>query len=191
MQEVQGGYRLIMTSRLRERYKKEVVPALMKEFSYKNIMQVPRLEKIIVHVTLGEATQNIKLLDAAERELAAITGQRPIITKSKKAIAGFKLKEGVPLGCKVTLRGIRMFEFLDRLISIALPRIRDFRGLSARSFDGRGNYSFGLKEQYIFPEIDYDKVEMVHGLDITLCTTARTDDECKALLRELGMPFRR
>lgn len=188
---MQGGYRLIMTSRLRERYKKEVVPALMKEFSYKNIMQVPRLEKIIVHVTLGEATQNIKLLDAAERELAAITGQKPIITKSKKAIAGFKLKKGVPLGCKVTLRGIRMFEFLDRLISIALPRIRDFRGLSARSFDGRGNYSFGLKEQYIFPEIDYDKVEMVHGLDITLCTTAKTDDECKALLRELGMPFRR
>jgi len=180
-----------MTSRLREKYKKEVVSSIMKEFSYKNIMQVPKLEKIIVHATLGEATQNIKLLDAAERELAAITGQRPIITKSKKAIAGFKLKKGVPLGCKVTLRGVRMFEFLDRLISVALPRIRDFRGLSAKSFDGRGNYSFGLKEQYIFPEIDYDKVEMVHGLDITLCTTAKTDDECKALLREMGMPFRR
>jgi len=191
MQEVQGGYRSIMTSRLREKYKKEVVSSIMKEFSYKNIMQVPKLEKIIVHATLGEATQNIKLLDAAERELAAITGQRPIITKSKKAIAGFKLKKGVPLGCKVTLRGVRMFEFLDRLISVALPRIRDFRGLSAKSFDGRGNYSFGLKEQYIFPEIDYDKVEMVHGLDITLCTTAKTDDECKALLREMGMPFRR
>ncbi len=191
MQEVQGGYRLVMTARLLEKYKKEVVPSMMKEFSYKNIMQVPKLQKIIVHVTLGEATQNIKLLDAAERELAAITGQKPIITKSKKAIAGFKLKKGVPLGCKVTLRGVRMFEFLDRLISVALPRIRDFRGLSSRSFDGRGNYSFGLKEQYIFPEIDYDKVEMVHGLDITLCTTAKTDNECKALLRELGIPFRR
>ncbi len=188
---MQGGYRLVMTARLLEKYKKEVVPSMMKEFSYKNIMQVPKLQKIIVHVTLGEATQNIKLLDAAERELAAITGQKPIITKSKKAIAGFKLKKGVPLGCKVTLRGVRMFEFLDRLISVALPRIRDFRGLSSRSFDGRGNYSFGLKEQYIFPEIDYDKVEMVHGLDITLCTTAKTDNECKALLRELGIPFRR
>ncbi|MBI3592473.1 MAG: 50S ribosomal protein L5, partial [Nitrospirae bacterium] len=161
-----------MASRLKEKYTKEIVPAIMKEFSYENIMQVPKLQKIIVHVTLGEATQNIKLLDAAEKELAAVTGQKPLITKSKKAIAGFKLKQGVPLGCKVTLRGERMYEFLDRLISVALPRIRDFRGLSAKSFDGRGNYSFGLKEQYIFPEIDYDKVEMVHGLDITMCATA-------------------
>jgi large subunit ribosomal protein L5 len=180
-----------MMPRLKEKYIKEIVPLIMKEFSYKSIMQVPRLEKVVVHVTLGEATQNIKVLDAAERELAAITGQKPLITKSKKAIAGFKLKKAVPLGCKVTLRGNRMYEFIDRLISLALPRIRDFRGLSARSFDGRGNYSFGLKEQYIFPEINYDKVEMVHGLDITICTTAKTDEECRALLRQMGMPFRR
>jgi large subunit ribosomal protein L5 len=188
---VEGGYRLIMSPRLKEKYTKEIVPAIMKEFSYKSVMQVPRLEKVVVHVTLGEATQNIKLLDAAERELAAITGQKPLVTKSKKAIAGFKLKKGVPLGCKVTLRGERMYEFLDRLISLALPRIRDFKGLSGKSFDGKGNYTFGLKEQYIFPEIDYDKVEMVHGLDITICTSARTDEECKALLRHMGMPFRR
>ncbi|MEW6740679.1 50S ribosomal protein L5 [Dissulfurispira sp.] len=180
-----------MAPRLKEKYTKEIVPAIMKEFSYKSIMQVPRLEKVVVHVTLGEATQNIKLLDAAERELAAITGQKALVTKSKKAIAGFKLKKGVPLGCKVTLRGERMYEFLDRLISLALPRIRDFKGLSGKSFDGKGNYTFGLKEQYIFPEIDYDKVEMVHGLDITICTTAKTDEECKALLRQFGMPFRR
>ncbi len=180
-----------MAPRLKERYMKDIVPAMTRDFSYKSVMQVPRLEKVVVHVTLGEATQNIKLLDAAERELAAITGQKPLITKSRRAIAGFKLKKGVSLGCKVTLRGDRMFEFLDRLISLALPRIRDFRGLSTRSFDGRGNYSFGLKEQFIFPEVDYDKVEMVHGLDVTICTTARTDEECRALLRELGIPFRR
>ncbi|MDI6801761.1 MAG: 50S ribosomal protein L5 [Thermodesulfovibrionales bacterium] len=180
-----------MAPRLKEKYMKEIVPAIMKEFSYKSIMQVPKLEKIMVHVTLGEATQNIKLLDAAEKELAAITGQKALITKSKKAIAGFKLKQGVPLGCKVTLRGEKMYEFMDRLISLALPKIRDFRGLSAKSFDGKGNYSFGLKEQYIFPEIDYEKVEMVHGLDITICTTAKTDEECKSLLRYAGMPFRR
>jgi large subunit ribosomal protein L5 len=180
-----------MAPRLKEKYTKEIVPAIMKEFSYKSVMQAPRLEKVVVHVTLGEATQNIKLLDAAEKELAAITGQKPLVTKSKKAIAGFKLKKGVPLGCKVTLRGERMYEFLDRLISLSLPRIRDFKGLSGKSFDGKGNYTFGLKEQYIFPEIDYDKVEMVHGLDITICTTAKTDEECKALLRQFGMPFRR
>lgn len=180
-----------MPPRLKEKYRNEIVPALVKEFSYKNIMQAPRLEKVIVHVTLGEATQNIKLLDAAEKELAVITGQKPLVTKSKRAIAGFKLKQGVPLGCKVTLRGDRMYEFMDRLISLALPRIRDFRGLSSKSLDGRGNYSFGLKEQYIFPEIDYDKVEMVHGLDITMCTSARTDAECKSLLRHIGMPFRK
>lgn len=180
-----------MAPRLKEKYAKEVVPALLKEFSYKSIMQVPKLEKIIVHVTLGEATQNIKLLEAAEKELAAITGQKPLVTKSKRAIAGFKLKQGVPLGCKVTLRGERMYEFMDRLVSLALPRIRDFRGLSTKSFDGRGNYSFGLKEQYIFPEIDYDKVEMVHGLDINMCSSAKTDAECRALLRHMGMPFRK
>lgn len=180
-----------MAARLREKYRDSIVPALTKAFGYKNVMQVPKLRKIVVHVTLGEATQNIKVLDAAEKELAAITGQKPLITKSKKAIAGFKLKGNVPLGAKVTLRGDRMYEFMDRLISLALPRIRDFRGLSTKSFDGRGNYSFGLKEQYIFPEIDYDKVELVHGLDITMCTSAVTDEESRALLREFGMPFRR
>lgn len=180
-----------MVPRLKDRYRKEIVPEMMRSFSYKSVMQVPKLEKIIVHVTLGEATQNIKVLDAAEKELAAITGQKPLITKSKKAIAGFKLKKGVPIGCKVTLRGDRMYEFLDRLISVALPRIRDFKGLSSKSFDGRGNYNFGIKEQFIFPEIDYDKVEMVHGLDITICTTAKTDEECKSLLMHFGMPFRK
>ncbi|HMK56208.1 MAG TPA: 50S ribosomal protein L5, partial [Dissulfurispiraceae bacterium] len=164
-----------MAARLRDRYYKDIMSSMTKAFGYKNVMQVPKLQKIIVHVTLGEATQNVKLLDAAEKELATITGQKPLVTKSKKAIAGFKLKQDVPLGCKVTLRGDRMYEFLDRLISVALPRIRDFRGLSAKSFDGRGNFSFGLKEQYIFPEIDYDKVEMVHGLDINICTSAKTD----------------
>lgn len=180
-----------MAPRLKEKYTQEIVPAILKEFSYKSIMEVPKLSKVVVHVTLGEATQNIKLLDAAEKEIAAITGQKPLVTKSKKAIAGFKLKQGVPLGCKVTLRGERMYEFMDRLISMALPMIRDFKGLSPKSFDGKGNYSFGLKEQYIFPEIDYDKVEMVHGLDINICTTAKTDQECKALLKHIGMPFKR
>ncbi len=180
-----------MTPRLREKYIKEIIQAISKEFNYTNVMQVPKLQKIIIHVTLGEATQNIKLLDAAEKQLAAITGQKPLVTKSKKAIAGFKLKKGVPLGCKVTLRGDKMYEFMDRLLSIALPRIRDFRGLPTKSFDGRGNYSFGLKEQYIFPEIDYEKVEMVHGLDITVCTTAKTDEESRALLRYFGFPFRK
>lgn len=180
-----------MASRMREKYTGTVIPGLMKDFNYANVMQVPKIQKIVVHVTLGEATQNIKLLEAAEKELAAITGQKPLVTKSKKAIAGFKLKPGVPLGAKVTLRGERMYEFLDRLISLALPRIRDFRGLSTKSFDSRGNYSFGLKEQYIFPEIDYDKVEMVHGLDITICTSAKTDEECRALLKHFGMPFRK
>ncbi len=177
--------------RLREKYYKEIIPALMKKFNYKNIMEVPKLEKIIVHVTLGEAIQNIKLLDAAEKQLAQITGQKPIITKAKKPLAAFKLKKGMPIGCKVTLRREKMYEFLDRLISLALPRIRDFKGISPKSFDGRGNYSFGIKEQFIFPEIDYDKVEMIHGLDITICTTAKTDQEARELLREFGMPFRR
>jgi len=163
---------------------------MMKEFSYKNVMEVPKVQKVVLNVGLGEAIQNIKLLDAAQRELSIITGQKPIVTKAKKSIASFKLRKGVPIGCKVTLRGDRMYEFLDRLISIALPRIRDFKGVSGKSFDGRGNYSLGLKEQFIFPEIDYDKVEMVHGLDVTICTTANNDKESKALLRFLGMPFR-
>ncbi len=179
-----------MVPRLKEKYIKEIIPNMMKEFQYKNIMQVPRLEKIVLNVGLGEAVQNIKLLDAAQKELAMITGQKAVVTKAKKSIAAFKLRKGTPIGCKVTLRGNRMYEFLDRLISVALPRIRDFKGVSGKSFDGRGNYSLGLKEQFIFPEIDYDKVEMVHGLDITICTTAKTDQESKALLRHFGMPFR-
>jgi large subunit ribosomal protein L5 len=180
-----------MAARLREKYTKDIMSSMTKAFGYKNVMQVPKINKIVVHVTLGEATQNIKLLEAAEKELAAITGQKALVTKSKKAIAGFKLKPNVPIGCKVTLRGDRMYEFLDRLVSVALPRIRDFRGISTKSFDGRGNFSFGLKEQYIFPEIDYDKVEMVHGLDVTICTSAKTDEESRALLKEFGVPFRR
>jgi len=179
-----------MTPRLKEKYKNEIVPAMMKEFSYKNIMQVPKLQKVVLNVGLGEAIQNIKLLEAAQKELGKITGQKAVITKAKKSIATFKLREGMPIGCKVTLRGVTMYEFLDRLISIALPSIRDFRGISGKSFDGRGNYALGIREQFIFPEIDYDKVEMVHGLDVIMCTSAGTDKESKALLRMLGIPFR-
>jgi len=190
VQEMQRGYGRVMVPRLKERYIKEIIPVMIKEFSYKNVMEVPKVQKVVLNVGLGEAIQNIKLLDAAQKELSLITGQKAIVTKSKKSIAAFKLREGVPIGCKVTLRGNRMYEFLDRLISLTLPRIRDFKGVSGKSFDGRGNYSLGLKEQFIFPEIDYDKVEMVHGLDVTICTTARTDKESKAILRHLGMPFR-
>ncbi len=179
-----------MVPRLKEKYVKEVIPSMMKDFSYANIMEVPKVDKVVLNVGLGEAIQNIKLLDAAQKELSIITGQKAVVTKSKKSIAAFKLRKGVPIGCKVTLRGYRMYEFLDRFISLALPRIRDFRGVSGKSFDGRGNYALGLKEQFIFPEIDYDKVEMVHGLDIVFCTTAKTDRESKALLSYLGMPFR-
>lgn len=180
-----------MAPRLKERYTKEIVPVLMKESLYENIMQVPKVEKVVLNVGLGEAIQNIKLLDAAQKELSMVTGQKAVATKAKKSIAGFKLRQGMPIGCKVTLRGNRMYEFLDRLISVALPRIRDFKGVSSKAFDGRGNYSLGIKEQIIFPEIDYDKVDMVHGLDITICTSARTDAEAKALLKQLGMPFRK
>jgi large subunit ribosomal protein L5 len=187
---MQGGYRFIMIPKLKEKYLKEVVQGMIKEFSYKNIMEVPKLTKVVLNVGLGEAIQNIKLLDAAQKELSMITGQKAVITKAKKSIAAFKLRKGTPIGCKVTLRGNRMYEFIDRFIGLSLPRIRDFRGVSGKSFDGRGNYSVGLKEQFIFPEIDYDKVEMVHGLDITFCTTAKTDQESKALLRYMGMPFR-
>jgi large subunit ribosomal protein L5 len=179
-----------MTPRLKEKYKKDIIPAMMKEFSYGNIMQVPKVLKVVLNVGLGEAIQNIKLLDAAQKELAMITGQKALVTKAKKSIATFKLRQGMPIGCKVTLRGDIMYEFLDRLISVALPRIRDFRGVSGKSFDGRGNYSLGIKEQFIFPEIDYDKVEMVHGMDVIVCTSAKTDRESKALLRYLGVPFR-
>lgn len=179
-----------MMPRLKEKYLKEIIPNMMKEFSYKNIMEVPKVKKIVLNVGLGEAIQNIKLLDAAQKELSLVTGQKAVVTKAKKSIAAFKLRKGVPIGCKVTLRSDRMYEFLDRFISVTLPRIRDFRGISGKSFDGRGNYSLGFKEQFIFPEIDYDKVEMVHGLDVVFCTTAKTDKESKALLRFFGMPFR-
>ncbi|HET6514972.1 MAG TPA: 50S ribosomal protein L5 [Thermodesulfovibrionales bacterium] len=180
-----------MLPRLKEKYKEHVVPALMKEFSYRNVMEVPKLVKVVINVGLGEAIQNIKLLDAAQKELSMISGQKAVITKAKKSIASFKLRQGMPIGCKVTLRGDRMYELLDRLISVALPRIRDFKGVSGKAFDGMGNYTLGIKEQFIFPEIDYDKVEMVHGMDITICTTAKTDAESKALLRHMGMPFRK
>jgi large subunit ribosomal protein L5 len=175
---------------MKEKYHKEIIPAMMKDFSYGNIMEVPKLQKIVINVGLGEAIQNIKLLEAAQKELAAITGQKAVVCKAKKSIATFKLRKGMPIGCKVTLRGASMYEFLDRFISIALPRIRDFRGISGKSFDGRGNYALGLREQFIFPEIDYDKVEMVHGLDVIICTSAKTDKESKALLRHFGIPFR-
>lgn len=176
-------------ARLKERYKKEIVPILMKEFSYKNVMQVPKLSSVVLNVGMGEAIQNIKLLDAAVEELATITGQRPVITRAKKSVAGFKLRKGMPIGCKVTLRGGRMYEFLDKFISLALPRIRDFRGVSARSFDGKGNYAFGVKEQIVFPEINYDKIESIYGMDVIIVTTAKTNEEGRALLRYLGMPF--
>jgi large subunit ribosomal protein L5 len=179
-----------MMPRLKEKYLKEIVPLMTKEFSYDNVMEVPRLQKIVLNVGLGEAIQNIKLLDAAQKELSMISGQKAVVTKAKKSIAAFKLRQGVPIGCKVTLRGNRMYEFLDRLISVALPRIRDFKGIAGKAFDGRGNYALGLKEQFIFPEIDYDKVEMVHGLDVIFCTSAKTDKESKALLRYMGMPFK-
>lgn len=179
-----------MASRLRERYRSEVAPALMRELGYSNPMAVPRLEKIILNMGLGEAVQNPKVIDSAVEELTAIAGQKPVVTKAKKAISNFKLREGMPIGAMVTLRGDRMYEFLDRLVAAALPRVRDFKGVPDRSFDGRGNYSLGLREQVIFPEINLDKVDKIKGLTIVICTTARTDAEGKALLRGLGMPFR-
>jgi large subunit ribosomal protein L5 len=176
-------------ARLHEHYEKVVRPALMKEFSYQNPMQVPRLDKIVINMGVGEATQDQKKLQAAAADLTAISGQKPVITKSRKSIANFKLREGLSIGCKVTLRRARMYEFLDRLISVALPRVRDFRGVNGRSFDGRGNYALGLKEQLVFPEIDYDKTDTVRGMDIVICTTAKTDAEAKALLKGFDMPF--
>jgi large subunit ribosomal protein L5 len=175
--------------RLKKKYLEEAVPAMMRDFGYRNTMQVPRLEKITLNVGLGEAIQNIKSLDAVAAEIAAITGQKPVITRAKKAIANFKLREGISIGCMVTLRRERMYEFLDRLIHVALPRVRDFKGVSHRSFDGRGNYSLGIREQIIFPEIRSDKVEKVHGLSVSIVTTAKTDDEGQALLKHFGMPF--
>ncbi len=176
-------------SRLRDVYKKETVPALTRQFSYKNVMAVPRLVKINVIMGLGEAIANAKILDTAAEELAAITGQRPVVTKAKKSIAAFKLRQGMPIGVTVTLRGDRMFEFLDRLVNAALPRVRDFRGVSARAFDGRGNYTLGLRDQLIFPEVDFGKVDKARGMNITIVTTAGSDDEAHALLSALGMPF--
>ena len=179
-----------MKARLREHYQKKVIPALMKEFGYTNVMSVPKLEKITVNIGLGEATQNPKLMDGAVQELAQITGQKPVVTKARKSVAAFKLREGMSIGCMVTLRPDRMYEFLDRLMNVSLPRVRDFRGVSTRSFDGRGNYTLGLRDQFIFPEISYEKVEKVKGMNICITTTAKTDAEALALLKQLGMPFR-
>jgi large subunit ribosomal protein L5 len=179
-----------MAARLREKYLKTVVPVLSKEFSYKNVMAVPKIEKITVNIGMGEATQNAKLIDGAVNELTQIAGQKPVITKATKSIAQFKLREGQSIGCMVTLRGDRMYEFFDRLVNVALPRVRDFRGLSTKSFDGRGNYTLGVRDQLIFPEIDYSKVDKTKGMNICITTTARTDAEGLALLKQMGMPFR-
>ena len=175
---------------MKEKYQKEVVPALMRRFGYKNPMQVPKLEKIVINMGVGEAAQDPKALDAAMRDLAAITGQKPAVTRAKKSIANFKVRAGMPIGAMVTLRGTRMYDFLDKLISVGLPRIRDFRGVSPRSFDGRGNYTLGIREQLIFPEINYDTIDKIRGMDITIVTTAKSDEEAMELLAGLGMPFR-
>jgi large subunit ribosomal protein L5 len=179
-----------MSSRLRDRYSKEVAPALRKEFGYKNVMAIPKIEKVVVNMGLGEATQNAKIVDTGADELARIAGQKPVVTRAKKSIAQFKVRKGMPIGAMVTLRGERMWEFLDRLISVALPRVRDFRGVSPRGFDGRGNYTLGLKDQLLFPEIDYMKVDKARGMNISVVTTAKTDEESRKLLQLLGMPFR-
>lgn len=186
-----GNKKPAQTTRLQDKYNNEIKKALMEKFQYSSIMQVPHLEKIVINIGVGDALQDNKALDAAVRELAQITGQHPVTTKAKKSIASFKLREGQAIGCKVTLRGLRMYEFMDRLVSIALPRVRDFRGVSKNSFDGHGNYTLGIKEQLIFPEIDYDKVSKIRGMDIVIVTTARKDDEAYALLEALGMPFHR
>jgi large subunit ribosomal protein L5 len=179
-----------MIARLRQRYTEEIVPELVSEFSYQNVHEVPRLEKIVLNIGLGEAIANARALDAASNDLALISGQKPVITRAKKSIAAFRLRAGMPIGAMVTLRGDRMYEFFDRLVGTALPRIRDFHGLSPRSFDGRGNYSMGLREQLVFPEIEYDRIDKVRGLEISIVTTAKTDDEGRRLLAHLGMPFR-
>lgn len=180
-----------MTPRLKETYRQEVVPALMKEFGYRNVMEVPRLEKVVVNIGLGEALQNPKALDSAASDIAAITGQKPVITRAKRSIANFKVRQGNPIGLSVTVRGDRMWELVDRMVNAALPRIRDFHGVSNKGFDGRGNYSLGIREQLIFPEIEYDKIDRIRGLQLTLVTTARNDEEGKRLLQLLGMPFSR
>ncbi|PAE36921.1 50S ribosomal protein L5 [Neobacillus sp. YX16] len=178
-------------SRLKEKFVKEVTPALMSKFNYKSVMQVPQLDKIVINMGVGDAVANAKALDNAVEELATITGQKPVVTRAKKSIAGFRLREGMPIGAKVTLRGERMYQFLDKLVSVSLPRVRDFRGVSKKAFDGRGNYTLGVKEQLIFPEIDYDKVSKVRGMDIVIVTTANTDEEARELLTQFGMPFQK
>ena len=178
-----------MSTRLKEIYQNEIVEALMKKFGYKNIMQVPKIEKVVINMGIGEAKENVKILDAAASDLQTITGQKPVITKAKKSIANFKIREGMPIGCKVTLRGDRMYEFVDRLINLSLPRVRDFRGVNPNAFDGRGNYALGIKEQLIFPEIEYDKIDKIRGMDIIFVTTARTDEEARELLAQFNMPF--
>ncbi|WP_100332801.1 50S ribosomal protein L5 [Bacillus xiapuensis] len=178
-------------NRLKAKYIEEITPALMNKFSYDSVMQVPKVEKIVVNMGIGDAVQNAKVLDTAVEELALITGQKPLITRAKNSIAGFRLREGMPIGAKVTLRGERMYEFLDKLISVSLPRVRDFQGISKKSFDGRGNYTLGVKEQLIFPEIDYDKVSKVRGMDIVIVTTAKSDEEARELLTQIGMPFQK
>ena len=178
-------------NRLKEKYQQEIIPALMGKFNYKSVMQAPKLEKIVINMGVGDAVANAKALDNAVEELGQITGQKPVVTRAKKSIAGFRLREGMPIGAKVTLRGERMYEFLDKLVSVSLPRVRDFRGVSKKSFDGRGNYTLGVKEQLIFPEIDYDKVSKVRGMDIVIVTTANTDEEARELLTSFGMPFQK
>ncbi len=178
-----------MSSRMREIYSKEIAPAMQKKFGYKNIMQIPKLEKIVVNMGVGEAKENSKILEAAARDMEIITGQKPVLTKAKKSVANFKIREGMAIGCKVTLRGDKMYEFADRLINLALPRVRDFRGVNANAFDGRGNYALGIREQLIFPEIEYDKIDKVRGMDVIFVTTANTDEEARELLTLFGMPF--
>ena len=178
-------------SRLKTLYNDEIIDAMMKKFGYKNVMQVPKLDKIVVNMGVGEAKDNAKVLESAVKDLETITGQKAVLTKAKKSIANFKIREGMPIGCKVTLRGEKMYEFLDRLVNLALPRVRDFRGVNANGFDGRGNYSLGIKEQLIFPEIEYDKVDKVRGMDIIVVTTAETDEEARELLAQFGMPFKK
>lgn len=177
-------------ARLRERYVKEIAPAMQQKYAYKNVMQIPKLEKIVINMGVGEAIQNSKAIDSAVGDLTKIAGQKPVVTRAKKSIAAFKLRAGMPIGTKVTLRGERMYEFADRLLNVALPRVRDFRGVSGKSFDGRGNYTVGVKEQLIFPEIEYDKIDKIRGMDIVFVTTAKTDEEARELLRLFGMPFR-
>ena len=178
-----------MSTRLKEIYQNEIVDALMKKFGYKNVMQVPKLEKVVINMGVGEAKENVKLLDAAVSDLETITGQKAVVTKAKKSVANFKIREGMPIGCKVTLRGDKMYEFVDRLINLALPRVRDFRGVNPNAFDGRGNYALGIKEQLIFPEIEYDKIDKIRGMDVIFVTTAKTDEEARELLAQFNMPF--